>query len=73
MRNFNTDSNSDPDGVVRALQGYASPGRVDVCINASAVMEWHKPAVGEVPTFVTVDLSKPNPSGYIKNDSTMDE
>ena len=36
-------------------------------------MEWHKPSAGEVPTFETIDLSVANPSGYIKNDSTMSE
>eukprot|EP00040_Diaphanoeca_grandis_P010287 m.52629 g.52629 ORF g.52629 m.52629 type:complete len:878 (+) comp21637_c0_seq1:31-2664(+) len=53
--------------------GYASPDRFNVSIQAQAVSEWIKPPVGKAPTFETIDLSVPNPSGYIKNDSTMSE
>ena len=53
--------------------GYASPTRVNASINASAVLAWTKPAPGKVPTFETIDLSVANPTGHIKDDSTMAE
>jgi hypothetical protein len=62
-----------PNGNVETTPwGYASPTRVNVSINASAVLEWHKPPKGEPPVFEFIDLSDPNnPTGFVKNDSTM--
>ena len=39
------------------MWGYASPARVNNSINASAVVEWHKPKKGGPPTFEYLDLS----------------
>ena len=58
--------------------GYASEGRLNFSIPAAAAAEWHRPPAGgpgRVPTvFNFTDLSaRDNPSGAVKNDSTMAE
>lgn len=61
--------NADPE---TAQWGYASTGRYNWSIPAASVNEWWKPPSGKVPSMRYVDLSQPgNPSGYIKDDSTM--
>ena len=65
-----------PNGDAELTQwGYASQGRYNVSLPAAAVHEWHRPPEGgKVPRFAYVDLSRPgNPSGALKNDSTMAE
>ena len=59
----------------KAQWGYASQGRYNTSLPAGAVLEWHRPPPhGKVPGVAYVDLSIPgNPSGAIKNDSTMRE
>lgn len=54
--------------------GYASPLSGHVSIRAGAVKEWIKPTPSQSPKSTFVDLSdSKNPSGFIKNDSTMPE
>ena len=41
-------------------------------VSSHAVDEWMFPEYGEIPKFYTIDLSsEENPTGHIKNDSTM--
>jgi len=54
--------------------GYASPSASKVSIKAEHVKEWTKPVATKPPDFISVDLrQKSNPSGFRKNDSTMDQ
>lgn len=56
-----------------AQWGYASVLRDQYSLAAEAVSEWWKPPKGALPDFDFIDLSVPgNPSGAVKNDSTMD-
>ena len=55
--------------------GYSSAGRYNFSLPAGVVSEWHKPSPGGAqPIYEYVDLSvSGNPSGVVKNDSTMQE
>jgi hypothetical protein len=54
--------------------GYASAGRYNFSLPSGSVEEWWKPAKGKVPSMRSTDFSKAgNPSGVVKNDSTMAE
>ena len=47
-----------PNGNVETTPwGYASPTRVDVSINASAVLEWHKPAAGILGSWLILTIA----------------
>eukprot|EP00928_Gymnodinium_smaydae_P099579 TRINITY_DN9543_c0_g4_i1.p1 TRINITY_DN9543_c0_g4~~TRINITY_DN9543_c0_g4_i1.p1 ORF type:complete len:904 (-),score=125.31 TRINITY_DN9543_c0_g4_i1:128-2839(-) len=54
------------------MWGYSSPGHLDVSIPSNHVVEWIKPAAGEPPSFIVVDLTQQsNPTGVVKNNSQM--
>jgi hypothetical protein len=61
--------------VETAQWGYDSPLRDSWSIEAAKVDHWHKPPVGEVPTFTYYDFTtlakESNPAGVLKNDSGM--
>jgi len=51
--------------------GYASPSRDLYSISINGVNEWKKPGFKGIPKFEYTDLRSKNPSGAMKNDSTM--
>ena len=60
--------------VETAQWGYDSPLRDSWSVEAAKIDHWHKPPVGDVPTFTYYDFSSlgsANPAGVVKNDSSM--
>lgn len=63
--------NADPE---TAQWGYASEDQAKWSLPSSYVREWVKPPTVSIPTTTFVDLTVDgNPTGFVKNDSTMRE